>query len=231
LGFAFGDLSVESDDMPQPYRGATNAYFAASILLDRPELGGRIVAISALWTVIEDLWGAILGIIVGIDKADVGIAIYHALTGTASQRSVLNEMADLYLPQELKADFEALMRVSKSRANERNDIVHGLWFYDPKHPDALILAPRHAFSTLFAGMFKRIAAARQPGSSPTDFADLEKGRWLIYQQKDFVSTVGRLTAFAADLDRFFDQVKLARGYPVTGLPAPPPLSEPYEGPR
>src|SRR5665213_726519 len=112
--------------MPMPYRGKGELYFAYLTMMERPELGGRIAAISAAWTFVEDAWGTILAVMLGLE-AGAGIAMYHSLTGTGAQRSVLRDMADIYLSDPLREEFGRLITSSKGRATERNDIVHGYW--------------------------------------------------------------------------------------------------------
>ncbi len=212
--------------MPQPYRGDGHVSFAAGYMLGIPALGAPIAAISNLWTLTEDQWGVILAAMLGV-QAEVGLTMYHSLTGTGSQRSVLNEMATAYLEPELHERFRELMKQTKSRAIERNAIVHGLWFYDEKTPDALILLPRNAFSQ-FVG--KHIGAALMGRENLLSLGDparlLSKKDWLVYKPKDFAATARRMTDFAIDLDDFFDRLIAIRGLPPMGPPARPELPLP-----
>jgi hypothetical protein len=194
--------------------------------MEEPALGAAIVMISSLWTFVEDIWGAVLGMMVGTHQSEVGIAIYQSLTGTGAQRAVLNEMADLYLPEDLKREFAALMKVAKKRAAERNAIVHGIWCHDKNIPDAIILAPRYAFSRHFGKLFKRIHKGEVLPPDPVDFSELIDDRWLVYRPPDLFAAAKRIAAFGVDLDHFFDRLTLARGYPIIGQPARPPLSAP-----
>lgn len=209
--------------MPLPYRGDKHVTFAAMPMLEHPALAARIAAIGTLWTAAEDLWSAILGMMVGVGQAAAGMEMYHSLTGTGAQRALLNEMADRYLPTELKADYANLLKATKKRGGERNDVVHGLWFFDPKQPEVLILAPRNTISTVFKASFVALRDGRRPDVDDPSFTE-NSDKWLVYREHDFDNIIDRIIEFAKDLDHFFDQLTLARGYPTIGPPARPPQS-------
>lgn len=206
--------------MPQPYRGDGQAIFAAETMLSKPELGAPIAAISNLWTLSEDMWGVILAAMLGVES-NVGLAMYHTLLGTGSQRYALNQMAKLYLDPTLLERFHELMARTTGRAAERNAIVHGLWFYDPKIPDALILVPRNVFSRFIGKILTLGLNGQIETQNINPIGQLDTKGWLVYKNNDFLNTKTRLIEFLTDLDDFFDKILAAKGLPPLGPPARP----------
>jgi hypothetical protein len=194
-------------------------------MIERPHFGACIAAISTSWTFSEDMWGVILSAMLGI-QSEAGLAMYHSLIGTGAQRSVLNEMAERYLGPELQAVFRCLMRTMKGRAKERNDIVHGLWFHDPKMENSFVLAPRNSASLLWGSGQSKILGALLRGEPLVDLdAPPSLDGWLVYNIQDLADVVHRLNDFMTDQDDLFDRILAARGLPPFGPPARPPRSE------
>jgi hypothetical protein len=191
--------------MPQPYRGDGSVYFAFSVESEPHPLGAHVAKIAAMWTFSEDVWGYMLAVMLSFE-AGAGVAMYHALTGTGAQRSLLNEIADQYLDSALRVEFGALMKTNKARASERNAVVHGLWFGAQNDDSTLILVPRNALSTLLAKGLQRRARAHIRGEPlieppPTDFSG-----WRTYRRSDFMAIEKRIHAFVLDQDALLAKI-------------------------
>lgn len=198
--------------MPQPYRGSGDIYFARGIVQHRPELGAYIAEIALLWTLTEEAWAYLLAYMLRFE-AGAGITIYQALIGTGAQRAVLNEVADKYLPDELREDFAALMKISKRRATERNAVVHGMWFIDANIPDALVLAPRNVISSIHAKATRKLAEAHFARTAPPKGPSSDFSDWRVYRKEDFKAIDARLFDFFKQLDALIDKLLALRGNP------------------
>jgi hypothetical protein len=179
-------------------------------------LGAHIAEVALLWTFTEEAWAYLLAVMLKFE-AGAGITIYQALLGTGAQRSVLNEVADHYLPRELRDDFIALMRVAKSRAKERNAVVHGMWFIDPKIPHALVLAPRNVISSIHAKTIKTLAEAHFAGAPRPAGPHSDLSGWRVYRADDFVAIEARLFDFFKQQDALLDKL-LGRNAMLDFLP-------------
>jgi hypothetical protein len=209
--------------MPQPYRGDGNVKFAVADILDHPVLAAHIAKIAMMWTFSEDAWAFFLGAMLGFE-AGAGLTMYHALTGTGAQRSVLNEVADQYLPAEFREEFNSVMLETRRRAKERNTVVHGIWFLDPALPDVLILGPRNVMSSILGRAVRRAVAAKllgqpQPTGTKSDYSE-----WRTYRERDFTAIEDRIRDLVKRQDALIDRYRAALGIVEEYPPNLRPLS-------
>jgi hypothetical protein len=126
-------------DMPQPIKNGLPPLYSPEAIDSRPELAVHIAKISAMWSEIETLVGLLLSHILGA-HAEVGVAMYLALSGAASQRAALEGAATAQLKEPELIDVLALIEKISKRQKERNNIVHGMWGIHPDYPNDLILS-------------------------------------------------------------------------------------------
>lgn len=203
--------------MPHPYKGG-EVYFARDLTINMPHLGVHIGEVSVAWNLAEEVLAFALAIILRPEGA-AGLIIYHALTGSASQRAALNEVADQYLAGDLRDRFKSIIVLMKGRARERNAIIHGLWFIDPKnHPHDLILAPKHPFTGLLRGALPH--GGKVGPELACRFPNYEG--WLVYREKDFRDVEQRIRSYMGTINAFIhtllDLLPDAQAHP----PTPPP---------
>jgi hypothetical protein len=126
--------------MPQPLRQWVPTDFSNEVLTNRPDLAVGIARVSAAWTYLETEIGLLVAIALDTE-ARVGVAMYLALTGSAAQDRVLAAMVQLKLTEPMQVEFLDFLSEIRTRASERNNIVHALWGVSDKLPDALINCP------------------------------------------------------------------------------------------
>ena len=74
--------------MAQPYRGKLVAFIGCDAVLKRPHLSAYIAAITTEWERVDEMWGVILARALG-SSGNVGIEIFHSVTGSAAQSAIL----------------------------------------------------------------------------------------------------------------------------------------------
>src|SRR6185312_13652813 len=194
--------------MPQSYRGKEKVRFGHEAILERPALAAHIGAIATLWTVIEEGWGMILADMLQAD-AEVGMALYLSLSGSAAQVATLRAAAEYALKDEGdRTDFGDLLRGEKSPAAERNRIVHGRWGILPSRDDVLILGERDWTPRAMAALnvhYSKPLNALHPPVGP----DLPAFNRFRYDVRDFLATERRLTGFMQKQRAFNEKLREA----------------------
>jgi len=124
--------------MPQPVK-CKRATFSTRSVANRPELAARIGAIAGCWAWAEHTLGDIMIEILGT-TATGPLAMYLALTANVARAEAMKAAAKERLPSHLyEAVLQTLKRM-KTRAGERNAVVHGFWGTSDEYPDSLLLA-------------------------------------------------------------------------------------------
>jgi hypothetical protein len=208
--------------MPQPYHGNGDVEFVIGKILSNP-FAPHFAKIAMGWTFSEEAWGHLLATMLSFE-AGAGLIMYHALTGTGAQRSVLNEVADKYLSAQFRDEFNSIMEETRRRAKERNTVIHGMWFTAKDIPDALILAPRNAITTLIGKVIHRGAKARLAGVEASKGSLSDFSEWRVYRERDFVAIEDRIGDLIKRQDALIDKHRAALGILTERSPALRPLS-------
>lgn len=118
----------------------------------RPEIAVLIAECIAVWAEVEFNLGHTLALILGADW-QTGLAMYFALTGSASQRAALDAAATVKMTPAEKEVFDAVMIVVTKAGRQRNRLVHWCWGTSPQLPaDLLLVDPEYKVRHL-AGFF------------------------------------------------------------------------------
>lgn len=190
------------DDMPQPLRRAKTVQFGADHVSQRPQLAIAITRIVVLWSIVETNLGRILAEILGAD-ASIGVAMYNALVGNAGQEAVLRAVVAEKLSKDDADRFNDLLDEMRSRARERNRIVHGMWGIADTEPDKLIWQDQRVWAKTIAERFSRMRFDRMP--PPLEFdPNLPSGAKgaFVYSDKDFKDIEARILKFSNELEEF-----------------------------
>jgi hypothetical protein len=123
--------------MPQPLRPPYQLNIDPETLNERPELAAQIGIIAALWSRVEMWLGILLGDLLGAE-ARYGLAMYYAIVSTTARMDTIAAVATERIGKTELSEFEKLLRAIRSRARERNAIVHSNWGISLKHPKAIV---------------------------------------------------------------------------------------------
>lgn len=124
--------------MPRPLPRKSNIdYDPGPAMTARPQLAIYIARVVAGWARVEERIGFLIVRLLGA-HAHTGMKMYQALASSAAQLAVLRAVARDHLDAELQGEMEAILKVFKSLARRRANIVHGHWYVSPEHPDDLV---------------------------------------------------------------------------------------------
>jgi hypothetical protein len=188
--------------MPQLLKPSTPMEFRADSVRERPELAVYIAEVAAAWVEVEVSLGLLLAVILNTE-ARTGVSIFLALTGSAAQEAALSAAAEARLPTELSSEFASLRSEYRTRAGERNRVVHGFWGVSPKFPDALIYCPPEHFVRDIAHAYSVVQATgiQESGPSREFYSKLR-----IYKSKDFADILNRIHATREAVEKFLEKV-------------------------
>jgi hypothetical protein len=127
--------------MPQPFSKVVQPPQTITIQPDtaakQPELAALVAQAIGIWALVENTLGGTLVDMLGA-KASPAIAMYGAIHDTA-RRAALKATAGLVLSIDNHKLFEALMRVHKTHAKQRDKFAHWIWAYCPTAPQYVVL--------------------------------------------------------------------------------------------
>ena len=84
------------------------------------------------------MWlGVLLGDLLGAESR-YGLAMYYAIVSTSARMDTIAAAATERIGSSSLIEFEKLLRTIRSRARERNTIVHSNWGISLKHPKAIV---------------------------------------------------------------------------------------------
>jgi hypothetical protein len=123
--------------MPSLIRPPYQLNIDPNALADRPQLAAQIGIIAALWSRVEMWLGVILGDLLGTETK-FGLAMYFAIVSTSARADTIAAAAAERLDAPMMLEFEKLLKIIRTRARERNRIVHSNWGISLKHPNAIV---------------------------------------------------------------------------------------------
>lgn len=127
--------------MSQPIRKLAdepNVRFGPEALNLYPELALHIARIAATWSMVENNISLAFIMLVG-SGSETSIAMYKALTGTATKDHAMNAAAEDKLTAEDYLLYQATRKILKRTARQRNNVVHGLVGQCDQIKDALVI--------------------------------------------------------------------------------------------
>ena len=131
--------------MPQPVRSAlTHLTFNSEALADRPELVLRLTVVLNEWNKLEGVLGVLLGTLLEI-RYSVAVATLTSVVNFTARLDVIKAAAVVGRP-EFSGEVVALMDRLRSRAGERNKVIHGCWAVSSQKPKHLIHCPTEAIA-------------------------------------------------------------------------------------
>ncbi len=186
--------------MPQPLKKWDDRIrFSPDSLAQRPNLAVKIAQVVAASTNLEVHIGRLLAEIMQ-SKADVGVTMYLALSGSAAKQAVLQAVADQYvLDKTSRNKFSALIKSIRHRAKERNAVIHGMWSLHPGDNQALINCPPQSMISEVARLTSTISHLEShPGTSATYSSRL--AGIMVYKERDFDNVLARIKTVREDID-------------------------------
>lgn len=181
--------------MPQPIK---LKHFGLPIgpaaLAARPDLALHIAYIAAIWSKIELILAATLGVMLGASYKP-SMTMYFALR--SAREDALDAVAMSELSGENLARFKAIKKELKARAKQRNTVIHALWTCSPKYPDALLMHEIDEFTFRLVRSMEPVARGVLPESN---FAE-DEGSFMKYETDDFLEIeddLKRLDSMAAE---------------------------------
>ena len=202
--------------MPQPFTRSWLPIYDACA--QRPKLAAHIGRIAALWTYADYVLGSVLAEVLHID-ARIGGTIYGAVKAEAARLAIIEAMADDCLSTELAQEYRKLRQRVKQTANERDNVVHGLWGLPVASmrsrqfflkTGSLIWADPRDFVRVNA-VWRSLLAKPEKDRTAKDRAyveQLQNVRALEYKEADFVAIEERIQERINELSSF--GVKVAR---------------------
>ncbi len=180
--------------MPQPYRnsigdGGNPISFDAGAIAMRPNLAAQLATTISNWTNVEISIGRLLSFMMGV-KAEVGVAMYESLSGSASKGAVLEAVAKDYFSLDMLDVFHSIVRCTSGPQQRRNNIVHGLWGIHQEKVDCLLwLPPKEALkaTAVLHGIIAQQIVARSRGedAKPATYSGLNTKHVMVYKEEDF----------------------------------------------
>jgi hypothetical protein len=222
--------------MPQPLRKwDPRVHFDAACLEQRPKLAAKIAQIAAASTNLDVHIGFLLADIAG-SKADVGITMYLALSGSAAQESVFIAVAEKYVPPKLMERLADIMKKQvRARARERNAIIHATWSLHPDDQDALINCPPQSAILHMGEMISHFKTHKNLDTFEGGLENL-----MIYKAKDFDDVLTRIgetrkaiDAFRTDFETFQTELRqqlLSLANALSKMPKPAHPDKPQSAP-
>jgi hypothetical protein len=167
--------------VPQPVRKKSlRLEFNPRAVAMRADLCVKIVTIGSMWSIIEDALATIFAHVTEIEPA-VAAHILYAVPGIHTRLQMIESAIDALVSAEALEIFRALMPEIKSRAVERNTLMHADWRVHEAYPNSLIWR-------------------RQLGN-PIGRAD-------VYQMKDFEEIERRMDQLLSSVQEFEQSVRL-----------------------
>ncbi|MCR5877082.1 hypothetical protein [Phenylobacterium sp. J367] len=144
--------------MPQPLKKPLKQLTFNSLgLADWPELTLRLTAVLNEWNKLEGTLGVLLGTLLNT-RYSVAVATLASVVNFTARLELIAAAASAARP-DFAEEVGALMSRLRSRAGERNKVIHGCWATSKEWPHHLIYCPTEAIA---------FAAARQAeGADPT----------------------------------------------------------------
>lgn len=177
--------------MPQPFRPKKDEMRlgGARGVEQRPEHAVKIAAIAAAWTRIEHQMAQMFGSVTGDTRMTAPDTVSHlgnnaamaalgAIQSLPTRISVFRAATQTILSETESAEFEKLISELRSRAGERNDVIHGDWIVVDRLPKHLLL---------------NVSTAKTPD------------RYLQYTVADLEQIIVRILALQERLQRFADE--------------------------
>lgn len=192
--------------MPQPYRPKTPLTITAAAPLLRPALAARIAYIASLSAALDVELGTLLATLLGT-SAEVGVAMYLALTSTTSRKSALDAAIEKVLVDGAREEFAKVYKIIKGAYGQRNDVVHGVWTLADDRQDALILIDPVDSIETFAKNWTEQLSGIQPGLLSGSHPKHEP-RYLAYTEKDFLKIEDGLHKASHALMKFWLELPL-----------------------
>jgi hypothetical protein len=127
--------------MPQPLsrvRRDAGVVLTPAAIAQRPHLGMLAMQTVATGSQTEQVAGQILSTLLGADLA-IGLAMYEALSGAEAKRAALEGAAKAALLADDFQLFRAVVSVTRSARQRRNEFAHHIWGFSPQLDNALLL--------------------------------------------------------------------------------------------
>jgi hypothetical protein len=188
-------------------------------MVARPELAVYIARVATGWSRVEERIGFIIVQLLGAD-AHVGMKMYRALSGSASQLAVLRAVARDTLTKEMQDRLEGILTHMRGAAKRRNNVVHGQWSISDSHPNELVWVDSGDslmdHSEFWTGWLSR------PEDERYDWIVREyRGRrlpYLLYEEADFEDILSdfqvllaKMIAFIGDCQKTHEAASDASG--------------------
>lgn len=209
--------------MPQPIRKKCEIKFEGlHNLPDHASMLGHVVSQASL---VDSNLGYLLAYLTRT-SAPVAIAMFHAVNSTEAQRAMLNAAAEHQLTGASLDEFKDLMSDFRTRAGERNRLVHNIWGISPQHPGKAVWCPAKDYTKLPV----TLAISETAEAFPL-FIEKYEAIWescSLYTVKDLQDVYLRLTGFGEQVRTYI--TKLLADHP--GLTASiAAASEPISAPN
>jgi hypothetical protein len=146
------------------------------------------------WATLETFVTGIFVVILG-DNARLGVAIYSALIAESAQLAAFRAAADIALekkPREREL-LEAILRIHKTLAEQRNRVAYWISGYSPELPEATLLTPPTVLIKLQLENRDYLDNAIEkgiPSAGPPPRPDLDL--IYVYEAADFECTIDQI---------------------------------------
>jgi hypothetical protein len=219
VGFLAGGL-----DMPQPIRFTCEVKFEGlSTLPQHAEWLGHIVTLASS---IDSNLGYLLAYL-SRSSASVAIPMFHAVVSADAQRAMLMAAAEQQLAGAELEEFRELMEDFRTRARERNRLVHNIWAWSPQHPGKALWCHAKDYSR----MPLRFAALQNSDELPL-FQQTLDTMWQYcstYTVKDLQDVYQRLRQYNERTSEFVGKLLAEHPALKPGVPISPPDNAPQIG--
>jgi broad specificity phosphatase PhoE len=157
-----------------------------------------------------EMWlGVLLGDLLGAESR-YGLAMYYAIVSTSARMDTIAAAATERIGSSSLIEFEKLLRTIRSRARERNTIVHSNWGISLKHPKAIV-----SVQTESHVRFWHLPEMRRESRDDALTSDeWERFIWrelkpMTYRMSDFEATKARLRSLITEIKQFRNSVPRA----------------------
>lgn len=174
--------------MPQPLKKfPKDLKFSPDALTGRPLLAVRIARVSAAWTDVEIELSLLLASALDAN-ANAGMAMYLSLIGTGAQESAFKAALKHALPLKMAQEVSNILTEIRTRAGERNRIVHCIWGITDDFKDGIIHCwPVDLVRDQVAAHWLERNECVKAGPSQEFVTSLS-----VYKERDFVATEERI---------------------------------------
>lgn len=162
----------------------------------RPELGALVGDIAGSWSAVEFQMEQLLGRMLR-EQSAAALVMYRSLSHHKAKRDALGRVGEETLKGDQRTTLDALLVEMKARANERNEIVHGLWAASSKIPQGVILADAKWLADAALGSRHNWLFGRE--SLEDIFHDFGNPRHMVYKEKDFRDMLRRIAHLRRNL--------------------------------